>query len=397
MRNLLLLLIAGLTLALPASAQEGDLERIELFPEERTGWSPRNIGAGISTIVTGPGYWYAEKEVRVETVPAEANLALYFIRSNFQKRFERAIAPVVVVTPSRIDSTDRDVVAVRAAANGYLTKEVKFRVFDAPEELLIHLDPLPNSLVFLGHTHLAGRSTLTLRTTEEPEMSVSKARGSSSFTLALAKTANKLEQVPQSGSGHLDDITVDQLGEDLVVRVTTGLGDPEVRSKSSYDPIRKEHVFVLDVMRKGTRAPNSRQVRHQVEQASFTRGSRCHELFGAALRDRLDDGLMARAFRPSGGLAEFYQTEAMKRLGRLNSGRVETLVGESYRIGSPIELALAMQSAPTVRDYFALLGAIAETQLAPAEFLRALLAPEMAPEEFALIYREAHAERTACS
>ncbi len=388
MRNLILL-IAGLTFALPASAQDADLERIELFPEEKTGWSPRNIGAGISTIVTGPSYWYAEKETRIETVPAEANLALYYIRSNFQKRFERAVAPVVVVAPSRIDATNRDVVAVRAAVDGYLSKEVKFRVFDAPKELLIRLDPLPNSLVFLGHTHIAGRSTITLRTSEEPEMSVSRARGSNSFTLALAKTANKLEQVPESGSGHLEALTVDQLGEDLVVRVVTRLDDAEVRSKSSYDPIRKEHVFVLDVMRKGSRPPSSGQVRRQLEQVSFALGSRCHAQYGAALRERLDDQMLARAFRPSGGLAGFYQTEAMKRLGRLNTGKVDTLAGESYRIGSPIELALAMQSAPTVRDYLALLGALAETQPDPAEFLRALLAPEMAPGDFAKIYQQA--------
>ena len=116
--------------------------------------SPRNIGAGISTIVTGPSYWYAEKEVRIETVPADANLALYYIRSNFQKRFERTMAPILLVTPSRIDSTDRDVVAIRAASDGFLTKEVKYRAFDAPKELVIQLDPLPNSLVFLGYTHM---------------------------------------------------------------------------------------------------------------------------------------------------------------------------------------------------------------------------------------------------
>ena len=221
------------------------------------------------------------------------------------------------------------------------------------------------------------------------DLKIALSNMSNSFTLALAKTANKLEQVPESGSGHLEALTVDQLGEDLVVRVVTRLDDAEVRSKSSYDPIRKEHVFVLDVMRKGSRPPSSGQVRRQLEQVSFALGSRCHAQYGAALRDRLDDQMLARAFRPSGGLAEFYQTEAMKRLGRLNTGKVETLAGESYRIGSPIELALAMQSAPTVREYLALLGALAETQPDPAEFLRALLAPEMAPGDFAKIYQQA--------
>ena len=387
----------SLLIALPAVGQESEPEEVDLIPDEKVGWSPRNVGAGISTLVTGPDYWYAQKRIRVDTVPADAQLALYYIRSNFQKRFERAIAPVVVVGPSRIDATSKDVIAVRAAAAGYLTKEVKFRLFDAPEQVLLKLAPLPNSLVFLGFTHLAGRSTITLRTTEEPEIRVSRGRGTDGFTLALTQTANKLESQPGASSGHLLGIAVEQLGEDLVVRVKTRAPELEVRSKSSYDPIRREHLYSIDIMRKGTRPPNSMQVRGEIERVRFTRGDLCEEAFGSELRRQLDQRMLARAFRPSGGVTEYYQREAMLRLGRLNSGKVETLGGEAFRTGSPIELALALQSASTVRDYLGLLGAIARSQPDPPEFLRALLAPEMTPGEFEPIYDAATRERATCS
>ena len=158
-----------------------------------------------------------------------------------------------------------------------------------------------------------------------------------------------------------------------------------------------EHLYSIDIMRKGARPPNSMQVRGEIERVRFTRGDLCEEAFGSELRRQLDQRMLARAFRPSGGVTEYYQREAMLRLGRLNSGKVETLGGEAFRTGSPIELALALQSASTVRDYLGLLGAIARSQPDPPEFLRALLAPEMTPGEFEPIYDAATRERSTCS
>jgi len=397
MRTVGLSLIVAALLALPSYGQESEPERIDLRPDEKAGWSPRNVGAGLSTVFTGPAYWYSDKETLIQTVPAEAHLALYYIRSNFQKRFERGVAPVIVVTPPRIYATDKDVVAVRVASDGFLSKEVKFRVFEAPEEVLVQLDPLPNNLVFLGQTHLAGRTTMVLRTTEEPDMRVTKPRSGEGFMVALTQTANKLESTPSGSSGLVKNLAVQQLGEDLVLQVKTREPDLEVRSRSSYDPIRKEHLYVFDVMRKGARPPSSMQVRREIEEVRYSVGSRCNELFASVLRDRLEPQMIARAFRPSGGIAESYQREAMLRLGRFDGGSVETLSGESYRTGSPIELALAIQSASTVRDYLGLLGAMARTHPEPAEFLRALLAPDLTAADFAPIYKEAVAARAGCS
>lgn len=396
-RSLQILLVCLLSGALSAVASESEPERIELIPEEKAAWSPRNIGAGLSMIFTGPSFWYKDKEMLVETVPAHANLALYYIRSNFQKRYERGVAPVRVITPRRIHATSRDVVTVRAALPGYLSAERTFRAHALPEKLSIQLDPLPNSLVSLGYTHLAGRSTLTLRTSEEPELRVSKPGGANGFILSFSETADQVEKRPESWGGFVRDVTVDQVGEDLMVRIATTERDLQLRSKQNYDPVRKEHVFVLDVMRQGTRPPTRGAVRRELERVGFSKGDRCNAAFESVLRERLDPQTLARAFRPSGSIAEFYQREAMLRLGRFDGGRVETLSGETFRTGSAVELAMALQSAARVRGYLALLGSVARTHDDPAGFIRALTAPDMPPEEFAPIYRAAQRARASCS
>lgn len=392
------LLAIPLTLALlapPAFGQDGDVETIDLMPPEKAGWTFRNLAAGISSVVLGPAYWYEDKEMLVETVPADAQLALYYIRSNFQKRYERAVAPVRVRTPRRIHATDKDVVVVRAMVPGYLVAEKKFRVYDLPKKVLVQLSPLPNSLVFAGHTHLGGRSTLTLRTKEEPEVRLSRPGAGGGFSVALTQTANRIDADPAPG-GYIDAIHVNQVGEDLVVSVETNRADLEVRSKASYDPIRKEHAYILDLLPKGQRMPSSDEIRRELEGIPFEPGQHCNAAFENALLERLDPEALARAFRPSGGLAEFYQREAMLRLGRLDRGRVNTRAGETLRTGSSLELALALQSAGEVHDYLALLGAIARRQPDPEGFLRALTAPDMSAAEFSKAYEAALAARGSC-
>ena len=153
---------------------------------------------------------------------------------------------------------------------------------------------------------------------------------------------------------------------------------------------------MLDVMPKGMRMTTSDEIRNEIEAVPFQGGDACDAAFEAVLRARLDAQVLASAFRPSGGIAEFYQREAMLRLGRLNTGRVVTLAGEGFRTGSSIELAAALQSAGEVRDYLALLGAIAREQPDPEGFLRALVAAEGGASEFARVYAAALAARSQC-
>ena len=96
-------------------------------------------------------------------------------------------------------------------------------------------------------------------------------------------------------------------------------------------------------------------------------------------------------------MTEYYQKESMRKLGRLDTGRVHSRSGDTYRIGSPIEFEMAMQAAPEIRGYLGLLGVLARRQDDPSTFLRALLAPDMSTGDFESIYRAANRAYRACA
>lgn len=380
----------------PALAQARAPEEIDLFPAEKASWTLRNVGAGFSALLGGWDHWYAENELLIETVPADADLALYYLRQNFQKRYERAPAPVKLTLPPRIYSTSKDHLVLRALLDGYLVKEASFRIHELPEVLVIQLEPLPNSLVALGHTYLAGRSSFTLRTTEEPEFRISRPRGANSLVLSLIQTADKLEARPEISDGPIAAVDITQVGEDLMISVELAEADLEARSRSRFDPIREEHVFTLDLSRRGVLPPTPAQIRSELDRLNGRASDRCQAVFETVLRESIDPAIIARAFRASGGMADLYQREAMRKLGRRDKGRVEDLSGDAYRTGSPIELQMALQSAATIRGYLGLLATLASAQDEPEPFLRSLIAPDMASRDFGLIVAKAERAKSSC-
>ncbi len=390
------LLCSPLVAVSAAPPADGVPPVVSLIPSERAAWTPKNVLFGVSGLFGGWNYWYAERTMQVETVPPDAVLGLYYLRQNFQKRFVRADAPATVKLPARADTTGKDAVRIHAAANGYLAKDVSFSSKDVPERVTITLSALPNNLVFLGQTSFAGRTTVTLRTTEQPEVRLTKTTRSSGFTIALTRTALKLEQ-PASGSGaRLKSIDASQVGEDAIVRVETDSPDVEVRSKQSFDPVSSHYVSVFDLIRPGTTAPSDSEIRARLDSTPFTPSTACDARFADVLRSKLGESAIADALRPSGGVTDLYRREAMLRLGRTNSGVVRTTGGESLRTGSSLELALALQSAANVEGYLALLGALARSEPQPADALRSLIAPQMSVADFATVYEAAEAARASC-
>ncbi|MBW2281219.1 MAG: hypothetical protein JRG82_10790 [Deltaproteobacteria bacterium] len=383
------------------AAVSGDVpvgaERVDMYPPEPAMWTPRNVVAGVTSVFGFYSHWYREKRVVIETVPADTELSLYYLRGNFQKRFERVDAPVVVELPSRIDSSSHDTFRLRVSKDGYLVEEKRFKVHKVPDRLLIELAPLPNSLTFLGQTHLGNRTTLTLRTTEEPQVRMAKGSQKNSFTMALTETANKLEVTPEISSGFIEGIEIAQLGEDLLLRVATTAPDLEVRSRASRDPVRREFVITLDLTPPGARLVTPGDISGELAAISFSGPGRCGGRFEGVLREELDAGAVSRAFRGGGSVTAYYREESMRKLGRLDTGRVHSVSGDTFRIGSPIEFEMAMQSAADIRGYFALLGVIARGQDDPETFLRSLLAPETSAADFESIYRKADRAYQSCA
>ena len=98
------LVVVGL--ASPGSAQSDESlppEIIDMTPDQAVGWSFRNLAAPVSSVFQGGlGYWYAERTIEVDTTPSGGFVDLFYVRRNFQKRFEQAQAPVIIVLPPRI-------------------------------------------------------------------------------------------------------------------------------------------------------------------------------------------------------------------------------------------------------------------------------------------------------
>src|SRR5262249_40983733 len=152
-----------------------------------------------------------------------------------------------------------------AFANGYLAAEQSFDAQKVPDKIVLELHALPNNLVFLGHTELAGRTSLTLRTTEQPEVRMSKNTSLQGFQIALTKTALKLEGKPPKGGGHVTSLDAVQVGEDAIVRIGTDANDLEVRSKQNFDPVRQQYAYTFDIVPKGAVAPSDGQIRAQLD------------------------------------------------------------------------------------------------------------------------------------
>jgi len=391
-----LLLCVPLVAGTASVRADGAPNRVDLIPAERAAWSPKNVGIGVSSLFGGWGYWYTEREISVETVPAVADLSLYYIRSNFQKRFERTQSPAIVKLPARADMTYKDAVKFHAIANGYLAQEVSFDAQKVPDKVVIELHVLPNSLVFLGHTELAGRTSLMLRTTQQPEVRMSKNTSVQGFQIALTQTAVKLEGKPPGAGGHIGQLDAIQVGEDAILRVQLDSPDLEVRSRQNFDAVQGQYVTVFDIVAPGTRAPTDQQIRARLDSLPFAPSASCDDRYGAVLREKLGDAELADAFRPSGELADLYRREAMLRLGRFHEGTVQTDTGETLHTGSSLELALALQSAPRVKGYLALLGALARSEPTPQDGLRTLIAPGRSAADFAPIYDAAEAVRNDC-
>ena len=237
--------LPALLLALPVAAPAAP-EQIDLRPGEPVPVGLHSVFQGLASLLGRWSYWQGERVVEIETVPADAQLALYYIRRNFQKRYESALAPVRVRLPKRVNTTSHDTLSIRVLAAGYTTAEHKYPVRDVPEKLSIRLAPLPNALIDIVHTYIAGRTTLSLHTTESPEFRISRSRDASSFVLALTKTADKLEPRPRIQGGPLRELEVTQVGEDILLRLSMDSTSLEygIRDCKNVCPLRSVWAMI---------------------------------------------------------------------------------------------------------------------------------------------------------
>ncbi len=365
----------GMAAAGFASRAHGE-ERVELIPDEKAGWSPSHIFSFLRS-----GY-YSDRTLRIETSPPGAKLDLAYVRASFQKRYEQAVAPVTVLLPKRADAGKRDSVTISAALDGYRRETVHVNVRSDQDEVVIDLQPLPNTLAGVAHTYFAGREAITFLTKVPAQVRLQK--GTDSFTVVLTQTGHDSHAATVMDgmrSPLVETVESNQLGEDLMLQVKLTSGhDPkrlELRARESQDVARNLYRYTIDIGGGG----DVERARGALGSISSGDVTGCAATFDDSLRRNLDREQLARALSPRGDFTDPYVRAALRRLGEVSNGGVIHMEdGSAFRPGIPIELAAAGSQAASAKGFLALLRAwvrILEPPEYRAEALRSLVAPEL--------------------
>ena len=385
--------------AIALGASEGTVPTVDLVPADRANWRPRNLFAWIR-----PGHNYDTRTILVETSPAGAMLDLFYVRSNFQKRYEQAEAPARVVLPSRVEAGPRDALVVRAFREGYRQREVSVRIQSKQDRVLLELEPLPNTLVAASHVYFAGRASLAFLAKES--LTVRVQERDEGFSVVLAETA-LAQDVDATFTGMqsplVEDVEWLQLGEDLLVQVDMPKGQRplyDLRSRQMRDELRDLYVYSVDLVPADGGVDAVRRAREALARIRPEQVTGCARVFDDALREQLDAEALARALAPRGTFTDPYLRAAMKRLAELSpGGRVQMLDGSAFT-SSPIELSAAMSQAAQARGYLALLRAFVreiEVENGRRDTLRGLIAPEVPPAAFAEALQTAERREASCA
>jgi hypothetical protein len=413
------LLLAGLavlvsmSLVAVAHADEEDTgvdddfesEVIDMTPDDAVGFSMRNVVAPVRSIFQGGlGYWYSERAIEIDTTPSGGFVDLFYVRRNFQKRFEQAQAPVTVILPPRVKTGPRDALVVRAFQEGYRQQSVTVPVASRKSELVINLEPLPNTLSAVSHRYFGGRSTLMFLTTESPTFRVQEK--DSGFNLILSETAQTSEAagaIAGISSPMIEQATSRQVGEDFMVSVSfVDNLEVDLRSRLDRDAARDLFTFSLDVLPSQGRGESVAAAQAALARITSDDVSGCRLAFDTALRESLDRGSLSRALTPKGAFTDPYMRAAMRRLGEVsaNDGQVEFDGGLVYRPTVPIELEVSLSQAAEARGYLALLRAFVR-ELEASEYrretLRSLIAPELDSLSFGEVVDKAFAKERECA
>jgi len=389
----------------PKSDVPTQVEVLDMSPDRRAAWSMRYLFAPLASVFRGADYMYEPRRIRVETTPPGGYLDLFYVRSGFQKRFEQAEAPLMVLLPSRVDAGPRDSITIRAFVEGHRQRSVTFKVRSNVDHVEIDLEPLPNSLEGISHRYFAGRSSVGFLTHESLVFRLQEADDGIAVILnetAMAPAARaSLEEIRspliREGFGQ-------QLGEDLMVKLVLSesalRGAVEFRSRQSYHAARDLHEFSVDLTPRDGGAQVVAEALAALARIEPVDASGCALVYDETLRAGLEPGALARALAPKGSFTDPYLRAAMRRLGEVSvDGVVDFVDGGRYRPGTPMELEMALSQAAGAKGFLAVLRRfVAQVEVAEyqREAVRSLVAPELSPRLFDPIAEAAEIAERRC-
>lgn len=390
-----------------AYGEEGDdgIEVVDMSPDEAPSLSMRHITTGFGSLFKGPGHYYSPHEILVETTPDGAFVDLFYVRSNFQKRFEQAESPVRVRLPPRSESGSRDALIIRAFAEGYRQESVTIKADTTENKIVIDLEPLPNELVALSHQYFGGRTSLVFLTREPLTVRPTKTDGGMSVILAETAQSPKVETALGGiKSPVVAGMNSQQLGEDLLVKIDLAQAvhpdEIDLRLRTDYDAARDLHASTVDLVPSGGRSSAVARAQTALANLKPSAVSTCSMEFDRALREQMELGSLSRALTPNGKFTDPYLRAAMRRLGELAPRRTVSFVdGSEFDPSVPIELEAALIQAADAKGYLVVLREfVAGMEPGPhrAEAFRSLVAPELDPAEFERTVARAREAESAC-
>lgn len=381
-------------------------EVLDMTPDDQVGFTLRNVFAPITGLfMGGPGYYYSARELEIETTPPGGTVDIFYIRANFQKRFEQAETPVTVILPPRIEQGPRDALTIRAFAEGYRQQSVTLKANTREDKVVIDLEPLPNTLEAVSHRYFAGRSSLSFLTKERLEFRLQDS--DDGFTVVLNETGRTSEAsaaIEGIRDPLIEEALAQQLGEDLLVQSILRPGakdEVEVRSRESRDAARDLYEFTLDVIPSDGGAATVERALAALAAIGPKDVTGCALDFEAELRSRLDEGSLSRALTPRGGFTDKYVRAAMRRLGEVTPGHnVRFSGGSTFDPTVPIELEAALSQAGGANGFLALLRRFVdmlEAEEYQRDTLRGLISPELDSARFAVVMDAAEQREQACT
>jgi hypothetical protein len=403
------ILCLGLWAAAGASAtasEDTEREVIDMQPEGKQSFGARNLAAPIGSLFRGTGYWYKEREIEIDTTPSGGVVDLFYVRANFQKRFEQGQAPLTVILPPRINTKDRDSLRIRAFREGYRQKSISIPADSTTSSVVIDLEPLPNVLDALSHRYFAGRSALTFLTKESLTFRLQEAPAG--ITVILTETASSAEAgaaLAGVRSPLIEGAVAQQLGEDLVVNIDfserAADGRSQIRSREGFEAGRGLHALTLDIVPSGGSGEAIAKAQAAIASLEPSDVTGCALSFDSSLRKELERGALSRALTPQGSFTDPYLRAAMRRLGELTpgDGSIELDGGERFQSSVPIELELVLSRAGEARGFLVLLWQLVgqlESEGYREETFRSLIAPELDPQSFRVILEKAEAGEKEC-
>ena len=400
-----LILLAQATMA-SAEGNLEDAETVDMRPESPPSWGSRHLAAPIVSLFRGTDHMYGERSFRVETTPSTGYLDIFYVRSGFQKKFEQAESPAVVIVPSRVESGPRDAITIRAFAEGYEQSSVTIDVDDRLKDLVIDLEPLPNMLEAVDYRYFAGRSTIAFMTREALTFRVQDS--DTGYSVILNQTAmgpQAVRVVERIHGPRIAEAYHQQLGDDLMVGLVLRADaqdlEMDLRSRQSYDAPRDLHVFEIDIVETGSSASSVESALAALNKVRSSDVSGCAAVFDSTLRSELDAASLARALRPRGAFSDRYTRAAMRRLGEVSLDRMVYFEdGTQLRVESALELEMAIANSSSAKGYLSLLRSFVNYNEADVisrkQALRSLLAPDLSLDEFETRLGAAEAAESRC-